>query len=187
MKNNNSLKRIIFLLSIFVLFLFAAQYFVYRDIKIKNQKISVAERDLLLQESRQEYLLSTEKLISAIGADLQKIDDSVLAQDGEVAFINSLEDLAAKNKLKFDAEFLGSDENDVTLKNTNIKKFTIRAKISGSWSDTYTFISELESNPVKVKINSLSMSNVSLDSGIDVKKFGPRWQSVFEIVVLKYK
>lgn len=187
MKNSKSFKKIIFLLSVFTLFLFVAQYFVYRDIKIKNQKISVAERDLLLQEGRQEYLISTEKLISAIGPDLQKIDNSILAQDGEVTFINSLEDLAAKNKLKFEPEFLGSDENDATLKNTNIKTFTIRAKISGSWSDTYTFISELESNPIKIKINNLSISNISSDSGIDVKKFGPRWQSVFEIVVLKYK
>jgi hypothetical protein len=187
MKNHNSLKKIIFILSLFVLVLFVAQYFVYRDIKIKNQKISVAERDLLLQENRQEYLISTEKLITAIGSDLQKIDASILAVDGEVNFINSLEDIAAKNKLKFDPEFLGSDENDPTLKNTNIKTFTIRAKITGSWADTYTFISELESNPVKIKINNLSISNVSSDSGIDVKKNGSIWQSVFEIVVLKYK
>lgn len=187
MKNSKSLKGIIIMLSLFVLVLFVAQYFVYRDIKIKNQKISVLERDLSLQENRQEYLISTEKLINTMSSDLEKIDNSILASDGEVSFINSLEDLAEKNNLKLEPEFLGSDENDASLKNTNIKTFVIRAKITGSWVDTYTFISELESNPIKIKINKLALSNVSADSGVDVKKFGQKWQSIFEIVVLKYK
>lgn len=187
MKNSKSLKGIVIMLSLFVLVLFVAQYFVYRDIRIKNQKISVLERDLSLQENRQEYLIAMEKQINSMSADLEKIDNSILSADGEVGFINSLEDLAAKNKLKFEPEFLGSDENDPTLKNTNIKTFTIRAKVTGSWIDTYTFISELESNPIKIKINKLALSNVSADSGVDVKKFGQKWQSIFEIVVLKYK
>lgn len=186
MKSLKSLKQTISILSLAVLALFAAQYFLYRDIKTKNEKVGTLEHELSLQNNRQDYLISMQRLIQSMSGDIESINNSIVPADGDVEFIENIESIGKNNGLKVTIDSLVF-EDDPSYKNANVTGLKVKAKTSGSWSGTYAFLTELESLPVKVKINRFALSNVSSDAGIDTKKTGQIWQTGFEIVVLKYK
>lgn len=153
---------------------------------MKNENVSSLEHDLTLKGSRQDYLISTQKLIDDLSVDLQSVDSSIIAVDADVSFIEDLELLAEDNGLEIDIESLVVEDSP-TLAAANVATLKAKIKTSGKWSGTYSFLTELESLPFKVKVNKFSMTNISKDSGLDVKKNGQQWQGGFEIVVLKYK
>lgn len=186
MTKQSSHKKILSILSLVVALLFVGYYFLYKDIKTKNQKISYLENEISLQSGRQEYLVSTEKLIESLSADISDIDTSIVAKDADVNFIENLEAIAKNNNLSIDIDSLGIEDLP-GQKSNDISTLKVRARATGPWKGTYAFFAELESLPFKVKINKYSLSNVSSDTGVDAKKVGQIWQSTFEIVVLKYK
>ena len=140
---------------------------------------------MFLVSNRQNYLISTQKLISDLSPDLESINNSIVPSGDDVGFIEIFESVAKGNGLKIDIDFLVL-KDDSSFKNANVTSLEIKAKTSGSWVGTYTFLSELESLPIKVKINNFSMDTAP-GSSSDGKKQLPMWQSSFEIVVLKYK
>ena len=76
-------------------------------------------------------------------------------------------------------------EKDPRLEAGSVDLLKIRASTSGSWSNTYKFLSELESLSYKIAVDSLSL--VSSKDGDSGSPQGTFWRSVFEIRVLKYK
>ncbi|KND46713.1 MAG: hypothetical protein AB201_02635 [Parcubacteria bacterium C7867-006] len=186
MSNSNSFKKIIALLSVIVLVLLCAQYFLYVEISTKNKKISEMVNSLDLQENRQDYLISMQNMLNSMSSNVEAINSSVVSSDADVQFIEYLESLAKENRVNLKIDNL-SFEDSAILKDSNVTNFKIKANTSGPWSGTYAFISKLESMQYKVKINKFSAVSQTTDLGDQVTKSTGEWKSNFEMVVLKYK
>jgi hypothetical protein len=187
MKNEKSFKKILILLGIVFVGFFVVYYLVYQDIKVKNEHISTLAQDLDFQSSRQEYLISTQRMIQNISSDIDRINNSIVAVDGDVQFIENLESIAKNEGLSISIDSL-LIEDDPSFSNNEITTLKVKAKAEGSWAGTYSFLAQIESLPFKVKINKFSIVNDADGGGIDGQKtFSLNWQSSFEIQVLKYK
>ena len=189
MQGSKSLKTILVLLSLAVLAMFVVYYFAYQDIKSKNENISNLTSDLLQESNKQDYLISTQKAMQSISPDLALVNNSIISKDGDVDFIGNLESIARGDGLTIEISSLVFDNNPVVPSDlTGILK--IDAKVNGSWLATYTFLSQMESSPFKIKIDRFNFVNTTDPTLSESKRAalsGSAWQSDFEIDVLKYK
>lgn len=157
----------------------------YRQIKYRDQSYQVYSKDLLFQNDRQDYLFSAQKIIENLSLDIEHINNSIVSRDGEVEFIENLEGVAKESGLSIEINSILLETNP-KLASSSVSILRVRAKTKGSWSDSYLFLSRLESLPYKVKINKFGLVNSSeVISGSS--RSNSVWQSSFEIDVLKYK
>ncbi len=179
MKNHKLSKKTLFVLTFLTLIFLGGYYYIFMDIKTRSENISTLSQELSMQSNKQGYLVSTQKMINSISSDIDRINNSIVPKDGDVAFIENLETLAKDNGLTIDIDSLVF-EDDSKLEAIDVTAFKIKAKISGGWIGTYTFLSQIESMPLKVKINRFASSaNSQATTSV--------WQSSFDITVLKYK
>jgi hypothetical protein len=169
------------LLLFLILTLFAVYYFCFVDIQNKNKNISKLENDMAVSTKRTEYLLSVERSVQSAGNDIEKVNSSVLAKDGEVGLIDLLENTAGQNGLQISIDSLSVDNSYTAMGKTNLTTLDVKATVSGNWSGVYTFLSELESLPFISRIDKFALT--SLSDGVSAGK----WSGIFEIHILKYK
>ncbi len=189
MSNRTTSKKILIILGFLILAFFVSYYFMFQSIKSKSQRTSILRQELSQQSDRQNYLTSTQKMIENIDLDIAKINNSIVAKDGDVDFIENLEVIARSNGLTISIDSLVF-EDAPALSSASLTSFKIKAKLSGSWSGTYTFLSQIESSPFKIKVVRFGMVGSRFEGTSDGKKSSIAkmvWQSTFEIVVLKYK
>lgn len=188
MNNLGKLKKISAILSLLVILGFLGTYLLFRDIKSKNYNISKTSEEVSFQFDKQEYLTKTERLIEGLSTDLVKIDSQIVSKDGDVLFIEGLEEMASLNGLDITIDSL-EIQDDKNIDSPDITTLKIKAKTKGRWSSTYKFLNQLESMPYKLSVNNFSLANTTdiPVSGQRPTTPGPNWQSSFEIQVLKYK
>ena len=187
MNKSNSLKKILIFLGLVAVVFLVIYYFVYIDIKTKNEKISQLEDSLSQQDDKQGYILSTKRTIQSLSDDLAEVNNSIVGSDGDVKFIESLETLARRNGLGIEIQSLVFD--DGTLNSSEITVLNIKAKTTGSWAGMYAFLANIESLPLKIKVTRFDVANALTDFvGVDKPATSTGvWQGVVEMSVLKYK
>ena len=174
-------KKILAVLALVIAGLFAVSYFLIFQIKFKNNNISNYLNELSFQTERQQNVISLKKMLNKNSLDIVHINNSIVGNDGDVQFIESIEALAHENGLNININSLSFENSPATL-NSQMMIFKIKGQTYGSWSGNYIFLEELEAMPFKIKIDKFSM-----DIGIDPGLKTTSWQSNFEIRVLKYK
>lgn len=186
MNQSGLFKKIIGALSLTSIVLFGAIYFVYNQIKTKNEKILNIEQDLLSKNTKHDYLISLQKLVESIDPEIKKVESSFIPKGGDVAFIEELELLARNSNLNVEIESLNLT-SDPKNDSSPLATLKVKAKASGLWSDIYKFIYEMESLKYKIKINKFSIFNKQELTSIRDIKQNNEWQINFEISVLEYK
>lgn len=179
-------KKVIGFLGLVSLVLFGAIYFVYNQIKSKSEKIAIVEHDLSQTNNRYDYLVSTQRLISDIAPQIEKASNSIVSKNGDVSFIENLESLAKSYNLQIQIDSLNIAVDSKAGSSTPAT-LKIKAKTEGSWTNSYLFLSEIESMPIKIKIN-----RFAFDADEDIPSDGSKisvktWKTSFEISVLKYQ
>ena len=181
--HQKSLRITMITLSIIALLSFTTYYFLFRDIKTKNEHISTMEHLLSIQDKKREYLISMQRIIQNLDPDISRINNSIIANGEDVQFIENLESLAHDNGLSIDIDSLVF-EDDQKLASSTITTFKIKAKTKGEWLGTYTFLAQIESLPFKIKVNKFTMKS---EESSDPKLISNNWRTDFEIRLLKYK
>lgn len=181
MKTNIGFKKTLSVLSLLALVIAVSYYFIYQDIRSKNERISKLQYDLSTQSTKQDYLISTEKAIQSLEVDLDKAQSSIVSKEAEIEFIEKIETLARSNGLAIEIESLVLKNQD--LPSPDLTVLNVKAKTRGTWAGTYLFLAQLESLPYKLKIGRSSMIRVGAGS----QGSGATWDSNVEIGVLKYK
>jgi hypothetical protein len=188
MYKNNSLKKTLIVLSFTALLILVGYYFMFRDIKQKNQHTFSLRNELTHESSKEEYVASTKKTLEDLAPELTKVNNSIVATGGDVEFIEGLENLAHENGIDLTIDSL-SLEDDVKFITTGVNILNIKAETSGGWKGTYKLMSQLESLPFKIRIKSFTIKSTGSNPNVDIKKTPLEniWQTNFEISVLKYK
>jgi hypothetical protein len=185
MDPRKNLKKILVILGIILIGLAVLCYFEFIDIKNKNENISYLDNQLSSQANKQELASSMDLIIKNSQPSIDLVDSSIVSSDGDVTFIESLESLAKTDGLNIGIDSLVITD-DKSLTSNNMSFFNIKANTSGSWSGTYLFLAQLESLPIKLKVNKFSFTNATNDLS-KISSKGNTWDGSFEITVLKYK
>lgn len=185
MNKSSSFKKIAVVLVFVTLWLLAMQYFLFYQIRKKSLNISTIKNNLDIEEKVQGYLISTQNTLDALSTDLENIDNSVIAKDGDVEFIERIENMAKSNGLELKMENLGFEPNNF-LDKSEFVALRVKANTTGSWRGTYNFLLALESLSYRTKMNKFSMIGSPVISQ-DGKKRGIMWKTNFEMTVLKHK
>ncbi len=160
------------------------------NIKRTNEHIFVLEHTMDLQSKKQNYLLAMQKMVQETDAQVLQINNSIVASDGDVHFIESIESIAKNNGIGITIDSL-TLEDDPVFQGSNIVSLKIKAKTQGSWAGNYAFLTQVESLPFKIKIDTFGLVKTSDTSAtLDPKQKGntpSEWQTSFQIHVLKYK
>ena len=150
MKEYQFLKKIIWILTFFVLVIFVLYYFVFKDIEQKNKSTSDLQNNIAIQIQRDQYTKSVESIIGSAQNSIDVINNSIIGKDNDVVFIENLEIVALDNGLTISFDSLSNDDLP-DLANTNMTTLNIRATAKGAWSSSYTFLKELEALPFVFK------------------------------------
>lgn len=181
MKDSQNFKKILLLLFLSALVLIALHYFMYGDIKKKNESISSLQYDLSTKASKQDYLIATERSLDKFAVEIAHAQDSAVPKEEEIKFIEKIESIAKNNGLAIEIKSLILKNEELPSLDLTILK--VQTKTTGSWKGTYMFIAEIESLPVKLKIGRTSM--ILIEAG---KAQTPSvWSNDIDISVLKYK
>ncbi|MFZ2621500.1 MAG: hypothetical protein WAX85_02925 [Minisyncoccia bacterium] len=188
MKTKNTSKNTIIAVTILVVGVFASYYFLFVDIKNRNEHISNIEQDLAHQNENSQYVSSLLETFQNADSDITKINNSIVSSDGDVAFIESLEKMAHDDSLSTTIDSLNFEEIP-SFPGSKVVVFRIRVKAKGSWSGIYKFLAQIESLPFKIKIINFGLTGplINTESVKNTSDSGRIWQSIFEINVLKYK
>src|SRR3989339_685414 len=138
MRIHKLLKTISIILGVVVVLVFIAQYFVYKDIKKRNENYHALLNDLSSQNNKQGYLNIAQKIVDENDSDITLVDNSIIPVGGEVGFLGNLESVAKENGLVIEISSL-SFETDPVLYPGPIGVLKIRAKTEGSWAENYQF------------------------------------------------
>ncbi|MEQ1500267.1 MAG: hypothetical protein ABL917_02765 [Parcubacteria group bacterium] len=184
MSRGKPLKRILATLTLVVFIIIGFYYALYLDIKNRSRHISKLTHELSLQEEAEKYAISTKNKIESISSDIANINNSIIPYGGDIQFIEDFELLANSNDLELEIESLLLEDQPRTLA-SGVVIFKIRAKTRGSWADTYRFLNQIESLPLKIKVSQFSILGQEVSLGTNKKK--TEWQSQFEVYLLKYK
>jgi len=188
MNRKQTLKRILIFLGICIAILAAISYFAFISIKHTNENISALTAKLVTEKNQQEYLTSTQKIVEQRTQDLAKINDSIVASDGDVQFIENLESLARGDHLNVSIDSL-TVEDSTNLSKAGMTTLNVKVKVDGSFSDLFTFLSQIESSPFKIKVDGFSLV-VNGEGVIPDKKTGVQkvpWEMIIGIHILKYR
>ncbi len=189
MNHSRPFKGILVTIILFEIIICIFFIFIFEDIKNKNENISVIKNNILVQTEKQKYTANMLKMIKNTDSNIAKVNSSIIQKEDDIKFIENIEGIARKNGVKIEINTL-SFRDDPILTSNNLTMFIVKSTISGNWLGIYSFIYELESLPLKIKIDKLSlfssieqMADVRLKPGALIKS----WQGTFELSVLKYK
>ncbi len=186
--NKSKFLKIILFLAVCSTAMLVLYVFLFNDIRTKNQNISEKSQYLSSEISREDYVLTTQRLLENYNDDINMIKSSIVSASGEVSFIESLELVARQNGLSIGIDSINV-ENDPKNSSTTMVTLKIKANTTGPWANTYKFVSQLESFVYKTKLNSLVLSKLEdfSESGSKIPGKRNQWKASFELNVLKYK
>jgi hypothetical protein len=175
-----SITSLIIILSVGVIALCGVCYFVYGQVSTRGQQLfDLTEQSNQNNQKNQEIKRVMSSLIT-ITPQIKKIDGYFIASDGEVNFINEIEDIAKANNLIIEISSVSLDTtSDLTAK--GFEYLTLKLSTKGSWAGTYKFLSLLSNMPYKVNVKQADVSNVSDTGAVKVSL----WQGSFTVQVLK--
>jgi hypothetical protein len=180
-------KKVPLALLFLIIAVFVGQYFLFKNIKEINEKSSSLAQEIELKKNRENYMISTGKIIQNKSKDIELVKNSIVSNVGDVEFIGNLERMAYQNNLSIEIKSLYLESNSKST-TSPIAILRIGLKTTGSWFGTYKFLKEVESMQVKTKINSYAFQNENNNvSSQDTPSYSGKWESLVDISVLKYK
>jgi Tfp pilus assembly protein PilO len=188
MKKLFSIKGILCLLILLTILLFVAIFALFQNIKNEDENASQTQNEINLSEKQNQYSVSLRESLQNSNSNIAKVSGSILSSDGDVAFIEQLENVAKENGVSITIDSL-SVENIPNITSNNLTSFKIRAEAEGDWNGMMAFLTKLESLPYVARVEKLDLANSSDNplSQTTPATSAQSWQSVFEIRVLQYK
>ena len=99
MNSANSLKKILAVNALLILFFCIAYYILFSNIKSKNEEASRLKGEFSAQVKNQEQSVFAERMIQNADTEISSVSGSIIQSDGDVDFIENLEKEAKNNGL----------------------------------------------------------------------------------------
>ncbi len=180
-------------------------------IKSTNEQISDLTEQVNHYEKRSSLLESLKDTIKQSQPKIDALQSYFIAPgpDGTVAFINTLESAGSKDGLEIVIDNLNTDNGVIntkdaaatkdTTKKTDYKEIlNFKVHTSGTWDNTFSFLSYLENLPYKITVGQVDMTKVAEKdttqssgqkdaSAAALGKKSLLWKGEFSFTVVKLK
>ena len=195
MKNISNTSKILIASIFLVILVYCIYGLLFWTIKGENEKVSILSNEAKIDLQKDESLRATKVSLSNNKDSIENIDSHFLAPDGVVGFIEGLESLGREAGVSIS---VASVTVEADSKNKNDFKETLRLRVitTGSWSNTYYFISLLENLPLSAEIKNATLSLPGASdklafTGASVSSRKPaaeeKWKGEIELTVRKLK
>lgn len=178
------LKKILIVEAVFILVFSALYYLGYADMVRIGSRMSQLSSVLSERAERERNVDTVKRSVEARSADIATVDASLVPPDGDVTFIEEIENLAKREGLTVGIDSLSFA--DVGGAESGLSAFDIKIRTSGQWAPTYTFLRQIETLPIKVSISSVALSSPFGDQVNPVRGEGD-WRLSLSVRVLKKK
>jgi Tfp pilus assembly protein PilO len=173
-------RRIAIGLSLCILIACAVLYATYYLIEKTSQKVVAFETQAEEQRQKIEADESLKDFIKDTGDEIETLTKRIVASEGTVEFIETVESLAVGQGLSITFDTVKEDDPPINKEQFKILKLSFATV--GSWKSTYHFIELIESLPYKVSIQNVGITKVE-----GMASSTSQWNGAFTIGVLKYK
>jgi len=198
MKDAGKTKNILITFAAFASIVFAMYGFLFWSIKEKNEQISQLTNEANRNTQTDTALRGIKSALNNNKNSVVQVDSYFIPKEGVVDFINTLDTLGKESGTTLVIGAVSTEE-DRTEANSFKETLKLRLETSGSWQETYYFLSKLESLPYHISINQTTFSLTSAtdrmsfvnasttDATKRVQGSDEYWKGSFDITVLKLK
>ncbi len=147
----------------------------------KAALISSYNNDIAFGDQKRTYAESMLRAFEANQKDIDDLQNFFIKNQGEVEFIESIENFAKEKGLLVAIDAV-SVESPKDIASHGMEYLVLRLHVEGSWAGVWIFSQTLEALPYSIDINSLALLR---------KEVGPQeaalWKGLYNIRVLKKK
>ena len=178
MKKNTGNNTIV-ILGLAIVGLLVLYYFLYNSITTIGQRVRDLSWEAEQKVKQEQEIKNLANSINGLTLQTGKIDLYFVPIDGEVNFIDRLENIAKSQKLDVETSSVIID-SPKSLRAEKFEYLVLRLKTEGSWYNTYKFLSIIPNLPYKITIDKVDMTLKS-----DSESIPHLWQGSFTVRVLK--
>lgn len=160
MKDTLKTKKILTITIASFLVTFALYGILFLKIRSQNQEISTKANEVAVKTEQNKTIRATELSLEKNKDDLNNIDSYFVSSDGVVEFINTLDALGSKSNTKLTIGEV-TTELDPRVKDDFKETLKFRVNATGSFEDVYYLLTLLESLPVRLRIEQVSLGLAS--------------------------
>lgn len=184
--NNARLKTIRIALIIAVLVACGLWYGLFIVIKNSVTDISIFEAKADEASQYQDRNRALHILLKDIQPDLDKLSSRLVASEGAVPFIDTIETLARETGLAITTQSISQAQAPEGA--DTFERLQLVLSTDGSWSSTYKFLTLLETLPYKITLKSTSFTREDAGTAtVSTSTKAKNWKSSFIVDVLKHK
>jgi hypothetical protein len=147
----------------------------------KAAVISSYRNDIIFGDQKKEYAENMLLSFETTQVDIDTLQNFFVKKQGEVEFIEYLEQSAKKGGLEIKIDSVSLDSTKEMASNA-MEYLVLRFNVSGSWVQVWGFSQTLEVLPYSIDVDSLALLRTDTD-----KTKPAVWKGVYNIRVLKKK
>lgn len=155
----------------------AGYYFLFDHIKKQNENASVLQNKIDLSEQRNSRFNDLQSAVKDTEIERNQLTSLLLPSGSQVAFVEQVEDLTKSSGLSEQTNNL----SEAVGPSDTTKLLQIQLTVTGSWSNTMYFLSQLENLPYNISIRNASLTE---QTGVLAKEAN-LWTGVFDVSVIE--
>jgi hypothetical protein len=176
-------QRIVIYLLLLNIVLIGANWFISSKVNNNNIEISNLADELNQQLIKEKQLDSFKKIAEDTTAERGKLDSYFISPNGIVSFIKEIENLAFVAGVSIGINSVEVEEYLIKKRSSNtLELLDLELNFTGSWNNSFYFISLLEEMPYKIFIYKLDV-----DAQKDDQENTTGWKGLIGMKVLKIK
>lgn len=156
--------------------------FLFWQLKVKNERISERQNELLAQAKQESSLAAKRSLAQDTAGMREGLSALLVRRDQAVAFIESLEALGAKSGTT--AAIKAVEAGKVESGTASVEELRTVLEAKGAWQNVLRFLALLELLPYASRLEQVSLSHPSAEAA---RAGAAEWRGQFIIRVLKEK
>lgn len=169
------------LLLIAIILALVCYFFLVKTVWQKAAVISSYQNDLTFGDQKKEYAENMLLSFETTQADIDTLQNFFVKKQGEVEFIEYVEQSAKERGLEIKIDSVSLDSTkEMTRK--GMEYLVLRFNVSGGWTRVWNFSQALEVLPYSIDVDSLALLRADTD-----KTKPALWKGVYNIRVLKKK
>lgn len=169
------------LLVIAIFFALVGYFFLVKTVWQKAAVISSYRNDITFGDQKKEYAESMLLSFETTQADIDILQNFFVKKQGEVEFIEYLEQSAKEHGLEIKIDSVSLDSTK-EMAHKGMEYLVLRFSVSGTWAQVWNFSQALEVLPYSIDVDSLVLLRTDTDKTKPVL-----WKGVYSIYVLKKK
>ena len=162
-----------------VIFVTWVSYMLYHMIQAKGQHIHDIALTTTVSAEHAQQIKGLEASLATLTPQIEKLDSYIIAPDGEVDFINKLEDIGRSHGVDVQTNSVGVQASKELP--TTMQYLALKVTAQGGWGGVYRFASLISNLPYKILVDQADISDIS-DKSTTTRQV---WQGVFTIRVVQ--